>query len=96
MLLVEDDELVQAFSAQGPDHLFGHRIRTGGSPPAWRWHRYRTDPSGTRAEVAAVDRVAISPWMAWLIPAAVTAADLGSSEVERSVVQFGSQLWPGG
>jgi hypothetical protein len=37
----------------------------------------------------------LHPHRAAVIPAAVKAADLGSSEVERSVVQFGSQLWSG-
>ena len=57
MLLVEHDQVVQAFSAERPDDSFNDNVCR------WRVNRRHdavdTDPTGSLTEVAAVHRVSI-------------------------------------
>ena len=65
MLLVQDDEVIEALSAECSDHSFDDDVRL------WRVHRrgdgIDTDPSGPLAEVAAIAGIAIVEQMAWLV-----------------------------
>src|SRR3981081_3405114 len=65
MLFVQHDEVVETFSAQGPDHS----LRDGVC--LWRvdWRRdsVDTDAPGALPEIAAVDRIAIADQMAWFL-----------------------------
>ena len=66
MLLVEDDQMVQVLTPEGPDESLNHCVRTRA--------RYRCgnginpDPSDPLAEVATVDRIMIVEQMARLLP----------------------------
>ena len=64
VLFVEHDDVVQALSAERPDHPFGYRVRL------WRSDRrgdsVDADALGSRPEVAAVDGIAIPQEMAGL------------------------------
>jgi hypothetical protein len=59
--LVENDQVVQAFSAECPDHSLDDRVRTRRSNGCS--DGIDTDPSGVPAEVAAVDGIAIAQQM---------------------------------
>src|SRR6266487_4510379 len=65
MLLVQDDDVVKALSAQGPDHSFRDGIRH------WRVDRsgdsVDADALGALSEVAAIDGIPIVEQMAWFL-----------------------------
>ncbi len=65
MLLVKDDEMVETLSAQGPDHSLRDGVglwcmdRAGDSVDA--------DATGSPAEIATIDCIAIAEQMAWFL-----------------------------
>ena len=65
MVFAEDDQVIQAFSAECPDDSFGDCICR------WRMNRRRdgsdTNPSGASPKVAAIHRVAVVQQMARLV-----------------------------
>src|SRR5439155_24874445 len=64
MLLVEDDEMVETLSAQGPDHSLRDSVGL------WRVDRrgdcVDADTPSAVPKIAAIDDVAIAEQMAWL------------------------------
>ena len=62
VLLVEHDQVIEAFSTERPNDTFGDRIRT--RRPNGCCDGIDADPPGSLAEVAAVDRISITQQMA--------------------------------
>src|SRR5947209_8680245 len=87
VVLVEDDHMVQTFSAKCPDDAFGDRVRPRRSNG--RGDGIDTDPSGSLAEVAPVHHVSIPQQMARLLAPRCRldelAPDPGSGRVRRDV-----------
>src|SRR5437899_151536 len=65
MLLVQHDEVVETFSAQGPDHSL--RDSVGLWRVDWRGDSVDAEALGALSEIAAVDRIAIAEQMAWFL-----------------------------
>src|SRR5919108_2442790 len=65
MLLVEDDEMVQAFAAQGADEPFADRVGTRAR--YGRGNGVDPNASGALAEVVPIDRIPVAEQMARLL-----------------------------
>jgi len=65
VVLVEDDQVVQTFSAECSNDALRNRVRARRSNG--RGDGIYTEPSGALAEVAAIDRIAVAQQMARLM-----------------------------